>query len=115
MNTLSRDCYYRNIGKLHTQSARPFVLQWNPASEKRTPMNTKSTQRSYTRASRFWECGQFLPFIIKRILGIKRIFPCSFGNKCMRLLTRVYGILEAPELGTPCFNKQNVGSQWCLL
>ena len=36
--------------------------------------------------------GQFLPFIIKRILGIKHIFPCSFGNKHMRLLTRVYGI-----------------------
>ena len=31
-------------------------------------------------------------FIIKRILGIKRIFPCSFGNKRMRLLTRVYGM-----------------------
>ena len=30
-------------------------------------------------------------FIIKRILGNKRIFPCSFGNKRMRLLTRVYG------------------------
>ena len=33
-----------------------------------------------------------LPFIIKRILGIKHIFPRSFGNKRMRLLTRVYGI-----------------------
>ena len=32
------------------------------------------------------------PFAIKRILGIKRIFPCSFANKRMRLLTRVYGI-----------------------
>ena len=32
------------------------------------------------------------PFAIKRILGIKRIFPCSFENKHMRLLTRVYGI-----------------------
>ena len=31
------------------------------------------------------------PFAIKRILGIKRIFPCSFTNKRMRLLTRVYG------------------------
>ena len=40
----------------------------------------------------FWGCGQSLPFIIKRILGIKRIFPCSFGNKRMRLLTRAYGI-----------------------
>ena len=28
----------------------------------------------------------------ERILGIKRIFPCSFGNKRIRLLTRVYGI-----------------------
>ena len=37
-------------------------------------------------------CGQFLPFIIKRILGIKHIFPCSFGNKRMHLLTCVYGI-----------------------
>ena len=103
MNTLSRDCYYRNIGKLHTQSARPFVLQWNPASEKRTPMNTKSTRRSYTRASQFWECGQFLPF------NIKRIFPCSFENNCIRLLTCVYGIPEAPELGTPCFNSKMLG------
>ena len=39
-------------------------------------------------------CGQFLPFIIKRILGIKCIFPCSFGNKRMHLLTRVYGIFK---------------------
>ena len=31
------------------------------------------------------------PFAIKRILGIKRIFPCSFANKRMSLLTRVYG------------------------
>jgi len=30
-------------------------------------------------------------FIIKCILGNKRIFPCSFGNERMRLLTRVYG------------------------
>ena len=30
-------------------------------------------------------------FIIKCILGIKHIFSCSFGNKRMRLLTRVYG------------------------
>ena len=34
----------------------------------------------------------FFPFIIKRILGIKCIVSCSFRNKCMRLLTRVYGI-----------------------
>ena len=44
------------------------------------------------KVSRFGGCGQFLSFIIKRILGIKHIFPCSFGNKRMHLLTRVYGI-----------------------
>ena len=32
-------------------------------------------------------CGQFLPFIIKCILGIK---PCGFGNKRMRLLNPMY-------------------------
>ena len=31
-------------------------------------------------------------FIIKHILGNKGIFRCSFGNKRMHLLTRVYGI-----------------------
>ena len=31
-------------------------------------------------------------FVIKHILGNKCIFPCSFGNKRMCLLTRVYGI-----------------------
>ena len=40
-------------------------------------------------ALQFWECGQFLPFIIKRI------YPCSFGNKHMHLLTRVYGTIQA--------------------
>ena len=35
------------------------------------------------------ECDHLVPFLIKHILGIKRIFPCSFGNKCMRLLTCV--------------------------
>ena len=45
-------------------------------------------------SSWFWGCGLFfiLPFIIMRILGIKHIFPCSFGNKHMHLLTRVYGL-----------------------
>ena len=48
--------------------------------------------RATKEASCFWGCGQFLTLIIKRILDIKRIFPCNFGNKRMRLLTRVYGI-----------------------
>ena len=42
-----------------------------------------------------------LPFIIKCILGIKHIFPCSFGNKRMRLLTRVYGNYHTPLDSTP--------------
>ena len=36
--------------------------------------------------------GGVVNFIIKRIFDIKRIFPCSFRNKCMCLLARVYGI-----------------------
>ena len=75
-------------------------------------VNNKSTRRAfgfllpakyavmytcYQRGVAVWGCGQFLPFIVKRILGIKRIFPCSFGNKRMRLLTRVYGSLWAGE------------------
>ena len=40
-------------------------------------------------------CDQFLPFIIKRILGIKRLFPCIFWSKRMHLLTHVYGIVRA--------------------
>ena len=37
------------------------------------------------------EVWSIFPFAIKRILGIKRISSCSFENKRMRLLTRVYG------------------------
>ena len=40
------------------------------------------------------EVWSIFPFAIKRILGIKRIFPCSFKNKRMHLLTRVYGIAK---------------------
>ena len=50
--------------------------------------------RATKEASCFWGCGQIFTLIIKRILGIKRIFPCNFGNKRMRLLTRVYGTLS---------------------
>ena len=55
--------------------------------------------RATKEASCFWGCGQFLTLIIKRILDIKRILPCNFGNKRMRLLTRVYGMskVTAPQ------------------
>ena len=52
----------------------------------------------------------FLLFIIKRILGIKRIFPCSFRNKRMRLLTRVYGIPYSTYYPpTPVFGQKLCG------
>ena len=62
------------------------------------PANSFTTQLlSSTRATNegiaVLEVWSFFSFAIKRILGIKRIFPCSFANKRMRLLTRVYGIL----------------------
>ena len=58
------------------------------------------------------------PFAIKCILGIKRIFLCSFENKRMRLLTHVYGspILngtwqhwpEMEKLSRRSFRKPNI-------
>ena len=57
-----------------------------------------SCTRATKKASRFW-VWSISAFIIKRILGNKRIFPCSFGNKHMRLLTRVYGTMT--------------GKMWC--
>ena len=60
------------------------------------PANSYTTHLlSSTRATNegiaVLEVWSIFPFAIKRILGIKRIFPCSFANKRMRLLTRVYG------------------------
>ena len=60
------------------------------------PANSYTTHLlSSTRATNegiaVLEVWSIFPFAIKRILGIKRIFPCSFANKRMCLLTRVYG------------------------
>ena len=46
------------------------------------------------------EVWSIFPFAIKCILGIKCIFPCSFANKRMRLLTRVYGSSADSKTGT---------------
>ena len=68
------------------------------------PANSYTTHLlSSTRATNegiaVLEVWSIFPFAIKRILGIKRIFPCSFANKRMRLLTRVYSsyMLLVPE------------------
>ena len=51
-----------------------------------------SSKRATNEGIAVLELWSILPFAIKRILGIiKRIFPCSFANKRMHLLTRVYG------------------------
>ena len=50
--------------------------------------STRTTNEGIARG--FGGVANF-PFALKRILGIKRIFPCSFANKHMRLLTRMYG------------------------
>ena len=52
----------------------------------------KGVYTCYQREHRGFGGVVNFPFAIKRILGIKRIFPCSFENKRMCLLTRVYGI-----------------------
>ena len=54
-----------------------------------------SSTRATNEGITVLEVWSIFPFAIKRILGIKRIFPCSFANKRMRLLTRVYGITIA--------------------
>ena len=60
-------------------------------------VHTKSTRRHYIREFMSWFLGVvnfcLHALLIKCILGIKCIFPCSFGNKCIRLLTRVQGTL----------------------
>ena len=43
----------------------------------------------YQRGVAVLECSQFFAFIIKHILGIKRIFPRSFGNKCKFTSTQI--------------------------
>ena len=50
-----------------------------------------SSTRATNKGIAVLEVWSIFSFAIKRILGIKRIFPCSFANKRMRLLTRVYG------------------------
>ena len=64
------------------------------------PANSYTTHLlSSTRATNegiaVLEVWSIFPFAIKRILGIKRIFPWSFANKRMRLLIRVYGVCIA--------------------
>ena len=80
----------------HHSSHSLGILWWTPSQHGELSgsfylPNTLSCTRATKETSQFWGCGQFLPFTIKRILGIKRIFPCSFENKRMCLLTRVYG------------------------
>ena len=62
-----------------------------------------SCTRATKEALRFWGCGQFLPFVIKRILGIKRIFPCSFGNKIdiVKHVKASGGLLSECIVGSP--------------
>ena len=52
-----------------------------------------SSTRATNEGIAVLEVWSIFPFAIKRILGIKRIFPFSFANKRLRLLTRVYGYL----------------------
>ena len=53
-----------------------------------------SSTRATNEGIAVLEVWSIFPFAIKRILVIKRLFPCSFANKCMRLLTRVYGMVQ---------------------
>ena len=100
MNTKSTRITYTRESKvkLIVVHGGSKISTFHPAAYNST-ISTTSTTRLFchvTRATK--QAAQFggvvnFAFIIKRILGNKRIFPCSFGNKRMRLLTRVYGIM----------------------
>ena len=102
----------KSTRRSYTSSWHPNFLV-NPMSTDHTRKQTQSHSQSW-RLSNFWallpantthflsctratnegiavlEVWSIFSFVIKRILGIKHIFPCSFENKRMRLLTRVY-------------------------
>jgi len=59
-----------------------------------TLLRLLSSTRATNEGIAVLEVWSIYSFAIRRILGIKRIFPCSFENKRMHLLTRVYGIIS---------------------
>ena len=81
-------------------------------------VNTKSFRVLFTcrvcchvhAALRFWGCGRFLHFIIKCILGIKHIFPCSFGDKRMHVYTVVEEQIKLLRMLTSMSLARNVTS-----
>ena len=111
ISTISTTRLFIRLLQLFSSKKEPtFVMASQLTLFGDSMVNIKSTQRAFgffspAEYAVMYTCYQrgvavlggvvnFLPFIIKRILGIKRIFPCSFGNKRMRLLTRVYGTLR---------------------
>ena len=89
------DDFYESILRLHLKT-RTYVCHGITARAL-LPANSYTTHLlSSTCATNegiaVLEVWSIFSFAIKRILRIKRIFPCSFANKRMRLLTRVYGM-----------------------
>ena len=105
LNTKSTPRAYTRESKLSV-GGDSKISTFHPAASSLVNYNgtisTISTTRLFCRVHmlpkrrRGFGVWSIFAFIIKRILGNKRIFPCSFGNKRMRLLTRVYGIALAP-------------------
>ena len=94
---------YESILRLHLIKTRTYVchgitdralLDFLPANSYTTHLLSSTRATNEGIAHGFGGVVNF-SFAIKRILGIKRIFPCSFANKRMRLLTRVYGIVPS--------------------
>ena len=91
-----------NTENLHQRVAQcsggSKISTFHPSASSLANFNGTTSTISTTRHVHVYQKGvavfgvwSIFAFIIKRILGIKRIFPCSFGNKRMRLLTHVYG------------------------
>ena len=90
-------------------------------------VNTKSTRRSYTREFKLPKKRRgFEGVVTFCVLGIKRIFPCSFGNKslinpcngnCMSLMFPILALADNRllQLKWSKMSRQQLAKVWLLI
>ena len=80
-NTISTISTSRFFVYISSHQDKNLRLSWHRTT------HLLSSTRATNEGIAVLEVWSIFPFAIKRILGIKRIFPCSFANKRMHLLT----------------------------
>ena len=111
------DNLYESILRLHLIKTRTYVCHGITARALLLANGYTTHLLSSTRATNegnvVLEVWSIFPF------AIKRIFPCSFANKRMRLLTRVYGISggcgmcnRAVEHNVAAFSELSFAIRW---